>query len=177
MAASGDSNSDMVEITKNMAHVNVATNNEADEADFSAYLWIADSGVTTHICNNQSAFEEYTILTKKVIRGISNVPVTAYGRGTILLDCRVDGTISQVWLHEVLHVPDARENILSLPRIDVASGRATFENGQINIYDASNKKIMTGTLRNQLYYLEASVKLLKQVRIAMTHTRTWAEWH
>ena len=67
VAASGDSDSDMAEITKNMAHVNVATNNEANEADFSTYSWIADSGATTHICNNQSAFEEYTILTKKVI--------------------------------------------------------------------------------------------------------------
>ena len=94
MAASGDSNSDTVEITKNIVHVNVATNNEADEADFSAYLWIADSGVTIHICNNQNAFEEYTILMKKAIQGISNISVTTYGQRTVLLDCQIDGMIS-----------------------------------------------------------------------------------
>ena len=43
-------------------YVNVSDEGEmskASEANFSAYSWIIDSGVTTHICTNLEAFAMY----------------------------------------------------------------------------------------------------------------------
>ena len=46
-----DIDSDTVKLSKAFATCVIITENkEAEEAEFSVYSWIADSGVMTHIC-------------------------------------------------------------------------------------------------------------------------------
>ena len=93
------------------AHVPVVNDNEVK---FSCYSWITDSGTTTHICTQQNAFENYTNLPKKEIKGLGDRPVTAYGQGTVILSSCVNNQIIKVHLTDMLYVPEARENIISL---------------------------------------------------------------
>ena len=58
---------------------------KASKADFTAYLWIIDSGVTTHICANLEAFVTYQSAPCKIVKGLGNKPVVAHGQGTVLL--------------------------------------------------------------------------------------------
>ena len=81
-----DTDSDTEKLPKAFATcVTITENKEAEEAEFSVYSWIADSGATTHICAHQSAFSDYTPIPKRGVQGLGNKPVSAYGKGTVTL--------------------------------------------------------------------------------------------
>ena len=81
-----DIDSDIEKLSKAFATCVIITENkEAGEAEFSIYSWIADSGATTHICVHQSTFSDYTPIPKKEVQGLGNKPVSAYGKGTVML--------------------------------------------------------------------------------------------
>ena len=63
---------------------------EAEEAEFSAYSWIADSGATTHICAQRDAFTEYTALPECIVKGLGDKPVSALGQGTVTIHTYID---------------------------------------------------------------------------------------
>ena len=69
-----------------------------------------------------NAFENYTKLPKKEIKGLGDRPVTGYGQGTITLSSRVNNQIIKVHLTDTLYVSEARENIISLRCIDSIRG-------------------------------------------------------
>jgi hypothetical protein len=81
-----DTDSDTAELPKAFASsVTIDKNKNGEEAEFSVYSWITDSGVTTHICAHQSAFIDFAPIPKKEIQGLGNKSVSAYGKGTIIL--------------------------------------------------------------------------------------------
>ena len=85
----------------------------------SQYDWILDSATTSHICAIRNAFIDYTPLKDSTIKGLGD-PVTAHGRGTILVNFAVNGKMIRHQLRDVLHVPDAPNCLLSIPCIDEA---------------------------------------------------------
>ena len=173
-----DSESDTESLDKAFtAHVSVVNDNKVK---FSCNSWIADSGATTHICMQRNAFKNYTKLPKKEIKGLGDKSVTAYGQGTITLSSRVNNQIIKVHLMDMLYVPKARENIISLGRIDSIGGRAICGNGKIQIYDQHRRIIAIRTKKLNLYYLDASTKHVPDqanIAIKMKTKYTWAEWH
>ena len=179
-----DSDSDTTELAHNfIAHVSIDDDCQmkaAEGAELCAYsAWIADSGATTHICADRTAFADYATLSKKVVKGLGNHPVTAYGKGTIVLICRVGNRDNRIRLSDVLYVPDARENLLSLGRIDAAGGRTMCANQTIYIYNPQHQLIATGHLRDHLYYLQGRIDRPDLTHVAKTinHPCTWADWH
>jgi hypothetical protein len=145
-----DSDSDTEQLQKSFI-ANVSIDNESElkgkeEAQFSAYSWIADSGATTHICVQRDCFSEYRALPNKVVTGLGDQPVIAYGQGTVTIRTRADNRDNQIRLTDTLHVPEASENLISLGRIDAAGGRATCAQSQIKIYDTERRKIALGHL-------------------------------
>jgi hypothetical protein len=101
------------------AHVSVVDDNEAN---FLCYLWIADSGATTHICAQRNMFQNFKEIPKKEIKGLGDRPVDAYGQGTVIISSRVDNHVVKIHLTDTLYVPDAQENIISLGYIDSIRG-------------------------------------------------------
>ena len=90
-----DTDSDTEKLPKAFATcVTITENKEAEEAEFSVYSWIADSGATTHICAHQSAFSDYTPIPKREVQGLGNKPVSAYGKGTVTLLSRIDNRVT-----------------------------------------------------------------------------------
>ena len=87
---------------------------KASQADLSAYSWIIDSGATTHICTNLEAFATYQSSHCQVVKGLGNKPVVARGQGTILLQTCVNDNQYTLRLTQVLYVPKARQNLISV---------------------------------------------------------------
>ncbi|KAG2135863.1 uncharacterized protein EDB93DRAFT_1092040 [Suillus bovinus] len=67
------------------------------------------------------------------INGISNVPVKALGRGSVKIKTRVKDKQIIVQLRDVLHVPTAVNNLISISRLNEQGGRARFDNGQVTL--------------------------------------------
>ena len=127
---------------------------EANEAKFSVYLWIADSGATTHICAQQDAFTEYMALPERIVKGLGDKPVSALRQGTVIIHTYINNHAKRLRLTKTLHVPEARENLLSLGWIDSAGGHIVCANGKMDIYDSDNNKVAVGQLKKSLYYLD-----------------------
>ena len=87
---------------------------KASQADLSAYSWIIDSGATTHICANLEAFVTYQSSHCQVVKGLGNKPVVTCGQGTILLRTCVNDNQYMLRLTQVLYVPKARQNLISI---------------------------------------------------------------
>ena len=127
------------------AHVSVVDNNsEADKAEFSAYSWIGDLGATSHICTEQDAFTDYHELAKKTIRGLGDNPLTVYGTGTVFIICHTDSQDVTTRLHDVLHILEACENLLSLGRIDGIEGSSICTNRILKVHDQNGQLIAQG---------------------------------
>ncbi|KAG2053274.1 hypothetical protein BDR06DRAFT_857450, partial [Suillus hirtellus] len=60
-----------------------------------------------------------------------------------------------VQLRDVLHVPTATNNLISISRLDEQGGRAHFDNGQVTLLDQNRQIIATGCRINRLYILNA----------------------
>ena len=163
------------------AHVLVVDNNsEADEAEFSAYSWIGDSGATSHICAKWDAFTDYCELAKKTIRGLGDKPITVYRIGTVFIVCHTDSRDVTTRLHDVLHIPEAHENLLSLGRIDGVGGSSICTNGILKVHDQNGQLIAQGKRRNNLYFLDAHTKCAIEhtnIAIKLKRSYTWEQWH
>lgn len=103
----------------NVTHVPMDKN---DEVDFSTYPWIADSAATSHICAQCNAFVDYWPIPSKEITGLGDKVTTTYGRGTVVIDSRVKDRSLRLCLPNMLYVPEARENLISLGCINAVGG-------------------------------------------------------
>ena len=163
------------------AHVSVVDNNsEADEAKFSAYSWIGDLGTTLHICTEWDTFTDYHELAKKTIRGLGNKPITIYGTGTVFIICHTDSWDVITCLHNMLHVPEACENLLSLGHIDGVGGSSICTNGILKVHDRNGQLIVQGKWCNNLYYLDTHTKHVIEytnVAIKLKRSYSWEQWH
>jgi hypothetical protein len=89
--------------------------NDVNNNGPSNYVWIADCATTSHICNDRNAFHTYVLINNSVpIFGVGNLTTRAQGRGTIRLQANHAGKTHTLTLHNVLHVPSNRHNLLSL---------------------------------------------------------------
>jgi hypothetical protein len=160
--------------------VTIDENKDGEEAEFSVYSWIADSGATTHICSHQSAFIKFAPIPEKEIQGLGNKPVSAYGKGTVILSSRIDNHIIEIWLNNTLYVPEAQANLISLGRIDSVGGKSVCANGKIHIYESDRHTIATGTRKNNLYYIDVITDNNQEQAnraLKIKYTYTWEEWH
>jgi transposase InsO family protein len=152
---------------------------KATQADLSAYSWIINSGATTHICANLKSFATYQSTPHKVVKGLGNKPVVARGQGTILLRTCVNDEQYMLHLTRVLYVPEARQNLISVGRIDSAGGRVICNSGQMSLRDSKDKPLAIATLKDGLYYLDRRTMPQNEASIAITikGAWTWEEWH
>jgi hypothetical protein len=147
--------------------------------EFSKYDWLLDSATTSHICTMRDAFTEYYPLTNSTIQGIGTNPAIAKGRGTIIVNFSVNGSIIRHNLRDVLYVPNAPNCLLSLSRLDDSGGYVHFKHGKCALYDKKNVIIGTGSKIGGLFLLNARAQLLGQERTnyAASQKLSWDQWH
>jgi hypothetical protein len=87
--------------------------------------WFHDSASTEHVVWNRANFTQYRTITPIVVEGFSKDMVTqALGRGTVELIATYNGSRTKLILTNVLHMPQARNNLISgvqLARAGIAS--------------------------------------------------------
>ena len=121
------------------------TNNTRMSAytDITVNSWLADSATSSHLLNQLEAFKDFTPL-NKIIRGVGDMDVPVKGRGTIKLNGQINGQTFMIVLRNVLYVPQAPNNLLSISRLDESGRRAVMGGGQIHLYHKNKLLIAVG---------------------------------
>jgi hypothetical protein len=179
---------------KEKEHANIAQNEDAEMSYIASpnvtgmnedsvffYLWYADSGTTSHLTNERSAFIDYAPIAPTSIYGLGKSYVWAYGQGTIEVLSPKRGKFEPFYLKETLFTPDHPDNLMSIGRIDKSGGRIVFGNQKVILYNSNNNEVIKGDLSmNCLYPLEVYRRKdhTNSSNIATTHRQfTWDEWH
>jgi hypothetical protein len=150
----------------------------------SLYSWLADSGTTSHICNDGTVFIELRAADVP-IEGVGDAPLQALGRGTVLLDCEVNGKVITYRLLDVLFAPTCAHNLISIGRLDDARLKAEFDHGKVGFVRCSDGRVMAmGSKTGRLYPLATRARKHVQLEAcegvhAATEAsnKTWDAWH
>src|SRR3954466_2663699 len=125
-------------------------------------------------------FDEYIPLEKAEITGLGNQPVKAHGCGTVTLNFKVNSKIVLQKLTDVLHVPNATNNLLSIGHIDATRGSIQFSQKTCIIKDTNENLIGTGSqVTPYLYIIDACTKIKQAERSnqASELLLSWDELH
>ena len=127
----------------------------------SSSRWILDGGATTHICNNRSAFINFTS-SRTTIGGINKhaTSLMVHGTGDINVIVSIDGHKDQaVTFRNASYCPDAADNLISESRMDRKGLAIHKENGKITITKrAGGPVVMQGRLlKCNLYALDVAL--------------------
>lgn len=116
--------------------------------------WIVDSGSSEHISNNKDLFCELRKLSKPVKISVAkeNQYITALQEGDIVFQ-RVGNDGIPITLRNVLYVPEAPSNLLSIRKITNSGFKVIFDNEYVKVLNERGKLIVRGTLRGKLYWL------------------------
>ena len=116
--------------------------------------WIVDSGSSEHISNNKSLFRELRKLSSPVNISVAkeNQFITAWHEGDIVID-RGGSDEIPVTLKNVLYVPEAPTNLLSIRKITNSGFKVIFDDGCVEVLTKRGKLIVKGELRGKLYWL------------------------
>jgi transposase InsO family protein len=139
--------------------------------------WYADSAATSHITNRREIFETYTAI-KTRVRGIGST-AKAIGRGSVTLQCKINGKTRLLNLKSVLHIPDAPNNLVSIGRLEDAGGWMKIKTRRLTLMNGQDETIATGNYVNRMYLLDAeSVQPKEEALVASSkETVTWEELH
>lgn len=116
--------------------------------------FIIDSGCTDHICNNIDYFYNYVTLKEPINIAVakSNEYMQAVGIGNIHCFVFVNNNFVKCKLQNVLYVPELKQNLLSVKRLEKLGHKLIFESGKVNIY--LHGKLIAEGFRDTLYKLK-----------------------
>jgi hypothetical protein len=116
--------------------------------------WISNGGTTSHLATKRDMFDTYKEVSETV-SGVGKSAAKIVSRGTVNLECLVNGKTIIHRLTDVLHVPEAPHCLLSNSRFDQAGGRVLTGSGRTTFTDKSGRILAAGKLVNGLYQLYA----------------------
>ena len=105
--------------------------------------WILDSGASQHMTNMKDWFEKYTILENPIIIETASSTITAIGRGNIRMKTFVNGEERLCVMHNVLHVPNIRDNLLSISNLQKRKFNVHFK-GDDETAEISKNGVLQG---------------------------------
>ena len=116
-----------------------------------------DSGANRHVFHDRSAFETYQSIQPVQVKGFGhNLSTTAIGRGTVRVNGRYGTRVSPIVLHNVLHIPAARSNLISGPQLDLAGVSSLLGDGLATL-SIRGENVVGGALHNDMYRLNMSI--------------------
>ena len=92
--------------------------------------WILDSGCSFHMCSVREQFATYHECDKGTVRMANDAESKVVGIGTVWI-YMFDGIVRTVT--RVRHVPDLRNNLISLGTLDARGYRCSFEGGVLKV--------------------------------------------
>lgn len=116
------------------------------------YNWLADLGATTHIIYQCDAFITYKSILEVPISGVGRLKMYTIRQGRVTLQSECDRKTYILELHDVLHVPDNYNNLLSLGQWEIAGHSYTGCDSMLSLLTKEGEPIARGTkVRNNLY--------------------------
>lgn len=132
-------------------------NEEEDEFVFlsssdeptSTVTWFLDSGATEHMTNDRSIFKTFNKLEKPVKIAIAEKGQTLIARfsGDV---AAFTSTGQRVIFQKILYVPELRQNLFSVRKIEEKGYKIIFFNGKAKIFKG-NKLVFAASKLNRLY--------------------------
>lgn len=115
--------------------------------------WCLDNGCTSHLCHSEEKFECVDKSDGTKINLANSASTEVMGKGIVKLlgtDGSQDRTIR---LENTLHVPDLRNNLISVSKITDAGHSVTFTKNQATIKDKNDEKLLVADRMGDLYFL------------------------
>lgn len=118
--------------------------------------WVIDSGCTSHLTYDRSAFSSYKATNQEYVDLGGNIHVSIIGQGDVTLELRVKGKVVKYIIKNVKHVPSLRYQLLSVSSMAKLGIRTTFKDtGAILTRKYDNRLVATGSLSvGGLYILD-----------------------
>lgn len=118
--------------------------------------WIVDSGASSHMAPNRTCFQSYHVISpKNVILGDDTV-LQAVGKGSIVVDTEVKGRVKTITIHDVLHVPKLKANLLSVRHLVMKHLRVEFSDQGCFVLSPSHEEVAIIHEVNGLYQIKFS---------------------
>ena len=122
------------------------------------YDWLVDSATTSHITNCRDLFLMYQSIPDLRIGGVGSTKTCAVGRGDINLISKGDGQKFIIKLHNVLHVPENKNNLFSLGRWEKDGRGFNVVDGVMALHLKDGTIITRGTkVRETLYKMKFKI--------------------
>ena len=137
--------------------------------------WLADSACTSHMVKDRDLFTTYQPTPGHRVKGFGKAP--GLGRGTVQIECTVEGKTTVTTLNDAVHVPDAPFNLISIGRAEEAGVKVLFANGKVKFRTPNGKILMEGSAGGRMFEMQVrGVPAGDQAHVAKSG-RTWDEWH
>ena len=107
------------------------------------YTFIIDSGATSHMTPNEHCLIDFQTISGFVYLGNNN-KLEIIGTG--------DTNISVI--NNILLVPELVFGLISIPKLDEYGCVTVIDSGKVIVRNSDGDVVLTGTLRNNLYYLD-----------------------
>lgn len=139
---------------------------------------IVDSGATSSMHFNASSFETYTTLWPPipVILGDGR-RVDAIGRGSIILRSEWHGRKCWKTLYDVLHVPDLKLSLVSVPKLAATKHSVHFNQHGCLIRNKQGRVCLAAKLTNGLYQVDAAVHQSESANAVSSSSPPFNLWH
>lgn len=141
--------------------------------------WIADSGATTHICNNSAWFTDLELYdSPKTVSVGDDRSTQLLGIGKVEIISRVGKQQLLATIENVLLVPELATNLISISQLDAKGITASFANGEIQLI-RNGQQVAHGTKNNNLWLMDMqAIKYKpKQQALLIQAKRSLEEWH
>lgn len=146
--------------TENVVLMNVEkiSYNFCVESEKPSEKWLLDSAATCNVTNTRSLLMDVKRCSVKV-RAANGEMMCANLSGCVLLRCKVDDEYVKVKLSDVLFLPRASRNIVSVSAIDQKGGKIYFQDGRAWVKDRTGRAIAKAALENGVYALDMKAKI------------------
>ncbi|PRQ16367.1 putative RNA-directed DNA polymerase [Rosa chinensis] len=121
--------------------------------DFSVNAWLLDSGCSHHMCFNRDWFDNYQSIDGRSVFMGDNTPNKVMGIGTVRIKMH-DEIIKT--LTKVRHVPDLKNNLISLGTLDLQGYKYSSQGGVLRVSKGALVVIQGKLICHNLYVLQGS---------------------
>ena len=136
--------------------------------------WLIDSGSTSHITFDRSAFSTYATQSSRTVEMGTKQIAHIAGIGTVDLPVIVNNKRYTIRLHDVLHVPDFAHQLISVSQMGTRGASATFKDSKC-IIRKGTLTVATGTLHASLYHLDVAHSVSPRETGFLTSMQLWHE--
>ena len=153
-----ENNYGLIEPSDNMEDVFYAENSNKL---CSLYLvCLANTSTTSHIFSQWEIFTDYHETPNTYVGGVGGNKTHAHGKETVTLLTQTKGTLRTIQLHDTLHIPDSRQNLISLGRWELKGKWFRAKQGTLMLYTVDDALVIQGERAiNNLYCLHFHVQI------------------